>query len=119
MERPGIAPGPSFFPLHSIEGQNVKDKNEPAETEYDPYAKDPAPTFSNRDLLNHHKRVNANIAGTEYHEPTEEETEEIEPEKLTVAELKEALDEAGIEYTSEDKKADLVKLYSDYLADNQ
>lgn len=43
----------------------------------------------------------------------------VEPEKMTVAELKAALDEAGIEYSSDDKKADLVVLYSDYLADNQ
>jgi len=98
----------------------VKDKNQPAETEYDPYAKDEKPSFSARDLLNHHKRVNANIAGIEYKEPEEEETEEeIVPEDMTVAELKEALGEAGIEYASDDKKADLVKLYSDYLADQQ
>lgn len=43
----------------------------------------------------------------------------IEPEKLTVAELKAALDEAGVEYTAEDRKADLVKLYSDWLADQE
>ena len=43
----------------------------------------------------------------------------IEPEKMTVPELKHALDQAGVAYTSDDKKADLVALYSDYLAEQQ
>lgn len=73
-----------------------------------------------RDQLNASKRINANINGTELPEQEEEEEEEaIVPENMTVAELKAALDEAGVEYKSDDKKADLVTLYSDWLADNQ
>lgn len=93
-------------------------KNE-AETQYDPYAKEPKDGQpSIRDLLNHQKRIDANIRGETLPEDEEEE-ETIVPENMTVAELKAALDEANVEYSSDDKKADLVQLYSDYLADNQ
>lgn len=67
------------------------------------------------------RRINDNIAGVvrEEEEEQEEEEEGIVPENMTVAELKAALDEAGVEYKSDDKKADLVQLYSDWLADQQ
>jgi hypothetical protein len=68
------------------------------------------------------RRINDNIAGVvreEEEEQEEEEEEGIVPENMTVAELKAALDEAGVEYKSDDKKADLVQLYSDWLADQQ
>lgn len=97
-------------------------KQEMGETQYDPYEKDAQRQPSIAELMKHHKRVNANISGEPIPGDAEEEEESDEtivPENMTVAELKEALDEAGIEYKSDDKKADLVTLYSDYLADNQ
>jgi hypothetical protein len=99
-------------------------KQEMGETQYDPYEKDTQRQPSIAELMKHHKRVKANISGEAIPGDAEEEEEEesdetIVPENMTVAELKEALDEAGIEYKSDDKKADLVTLYSDYLADNQ
>lgn len=72
---------------------------------------------SMKEQLKAQKRIDANISGAEV--PDEEETEEIIPEKMKVDELKAALDEAGVAYNSDDKKADLVKLYSDWLTDNQ
>lgn len=76
-----------------------------------------------RDMIANSRRINNNIAGKPHREPsapdTEEEEEEIIPANMTVAELKTALDEAGIAYKSSDKKDDLVQLYSDYLADDQ
>lgn len=75
-----------------------------------------------RDMIANSRRINNNIAGKPRREPpapdAEEEEEEIIPANMTVAELKAALDEAGIAYKSSDKKDDLVQLYSDYLADN-
>ena len=72
---------------------------------------------SMKEQLKAQKRIDANISGAEVAD--EEETEEIIPEKMKVDELKAALDEAGVEYDSDAKKADLVKLYSDWLTDNQ
>lgn len=73
-----------------------------------------------RDMIASSRRINNNIAGKPHREPpaqsAEEEEEEIIPANMTVAELKAALDEAGIAYKSSDKKDDLVQLYSDYLA---
>lgn len=47
-------------------------------------------------------------------EETEEEVEEVEDDgNMTVAELKEALDGAEIEYPSNARKADLLKLYNE------
>ena len=43
----------------------------------------------------------------------------IEPDKLTKDQLKAALDEAGVEYNASANKAELVQLYSDWLADQQ
>lgn len=65
-------------------------------------------------------RDSMDIDGSNARKPgsgSEEET--VEPEKMTVAELKAELDAAGVEYASDAKKADLVEAYSGYLADNQ
>lgn len=48
-----------------------------------------------------------------------ENDETIEPDKLTKDQLKSALDEAGVEYSTSANKAELVQLYSDWLADQQ
>lgn len=76
-----------------------------------------------KDQLAASRRINDNINGVVREEQEEQEEEEEEegivPENMTVAELKAALDEAGVEYKSDDKKADLVQLYSDWLADQQ
>lgn len=75
-----------------------------------------------RDMIANSRRINNNIVGKPHREPSapsgEEEEEEIIPANMKVAELKAALDEAGIAYKPSDKKDDLVQLYSDYLADN-
>jgi hypothetical protein len=84
--------------------------------------KDSVKQPSLKDQLAASRRINDNIAGRvreEEEEQEEEEEEGIVPENMTVAELKAALDEAGVEYKSDDKKADLVQLYSDWLADQQ
>jgi hypothetical protein len=83
--------------------------------------KDSVKQPSLKDQLAASRRINDNIAGRvrEEEEEQEEEEEGIVPENMTVAELKAALDEAGVEYKSDDKKADLVQLYSDWLADQQ
>lgn len=46
-----------------------------------------------------------------YFDEVEEEVEKAEVEAKTVEEIKEALDEAEVEYGSKARKADLVKLY--------
>ncbi len=83
--------------------------------------KDSVKQPSLKDQLAASRRINDNIAGRvrEEEEEQEEEEEGIVPENMTMAELKAALDEAGVEYKSDDKKADLVQLYSDWLADQQ
>lgn len=63
---------------------------------------------SMRDLLNASKRINNNIAGIPHDDADDEGGSHNS--KLKVAELKEALDAAGIAYTADDKKADLVAL---------
>lgn len=91
--------------------------------DYDPYKKEKEPQFSINELMAQQDKINRRLDGEEVEDDEEvvedDEEETIEPEKMTVAELKEALDEVGVEYGSDDKKADLVKLYSDYLADAQ
>lgn len=47
-------------------------------------------------------------------EEEEEEEEETDANDLTVAQLKEALDEAEVEYAKDAKKADLVALYEEH-----
>jgi len=42
--------------------------------------------------------------------------ETVEPGKLKVAELREALDAAGVDYETDANKARLVELYTDYLS---
>ena len=71
---------------------------------------------SMKEQLKAQKRIDANISGAEL---PDDEGEEIIPEKMKVDELKAALDEVGVAYDSDAKKADLVKLYSDWLTDNQ
>ena len=97
----------------------MTDKNDPRPADYDPYAKEREPQYSMRELLNQQKRIQANIDGVEFQEAEEEEEETIDPESMTVAELKAALDEAGVAYESSAKKADLVEAYSAYLAEQQ
>lgn len=75
-----------------------------------------APQPSMKEQLKAQKRIDANISGAEL---PDDEGEEIIPEKMKVDELKAALDEAGVAYDSDAKKADLVKLYSDWLTDHQ
>lgn len=95
-------------------------KKEDMGLDYDPYKKESQKQPSVHDLLKQQKKIDRRLNDLPEEEEQEEEEEEvIEPEKMTVAELKEALDEAGVEYGSDDKKADLVQLYSDYLADQQ
>lgn len=67
-------------------------------------------------------RVSMQLDGTNANRGEEEgegDGETVEPAKMKVDELKEALDEAGVEYGADAKKAELVQLYSDWLADNQ
>lgn len=84
--------------------------------------KDSVKQPSLKDQLAASRRINDNIAGRvreEEEEQEEEEEEGIVPENMTVAELRAALDEAGVMYAVDYRKADLVKLYSDWLADQQ
>lgn len=69
-----------------------------------------------KDQLKAQRHIRANIDGTE--PPSDTDTEEEEEEgtnasDLTVAQLKEALDDAGVEYENSAKKADLVALYEE------
>jgi HeH/LEM domain len=74
-----------------------------------------------RELLDQQRRIDANINGTEFVErevpaPAEEadsgEPDAIDPNDLTVAQLREALTEAGVEFDGGAKKAELVELYA-------
>lgn len=95
----------------------------PDSPQYDPYKKEKEQQFSIIDLLNNQELINARIEEREpvgiAKEPEEEETEEVDVESMTVAELKAALEEVGIDYPASALKADLVQLYSDYLTDAQ
>jgi len=46
----------------------------------------------------------------------EDAEETVEPGKMKVAELREALDAAGVDYETDANKARLVELYTDYLS---
>lgn len=61
--------------------------------------------------LHHDTRV---IEGTAEASEQEEEEEETDSSSLTVPQLKEALDAAGVDYPANAKKADLVALYDEH-----
>lgn len=50
---------------------------------------------------------------------TSKDNDTIVPEEMTVADLKGALDAAGVEYTKDDRKPDLVAKYTAHLASQE
>ena len=71
-----------------------------------------------KDLLRASRKIDDNMNGFDREaaaqETEEEEEEEASTEDLTVAQLKEALDAAKVEYAKDARKADLVALYDEH-----